>query len=72
MKLTLVDNWRCLWRAFSVQAMALSLAVQTTWTTMPEDLKAVLPPDTGTYLACTLLVFGIIGRCVQQDKVSGD
>lgn len=68
----LVDNWHRLWKAFSVQAMALSLAVQTTWAAMPEDLKQYLPDGAGFYLATGLLVFGIAGRFIQQDKVSGE
>lgn len=68
----LVDNWRKLWKAFSVQAMALSLAVQTTWAAMPDDLKLYLPAGFGVYLASGLLVFGIAGRFLQQDKVSGN
>ncbi|WP_226470656.1 hypothetical protein, partial [Luteimonas panaciterrae] len=43
----LIDNWKTSWRLFNVQAMAVALAVQATWTGLPEALRASLPEWVG-------------------------
>lgn len=71
MKFRLVENWRSLWRAFSLQAMTLSSAILTTWGLMPDDMKAGIAPGYVMATAGGVLVLGIIGRYLRQDKVSG-
>ena len=66
----LVDNWRSLWRAFSMQAMVAATAVLGAWQILPDDLKATLPPWVATAAASTLLVLGIIGRMVDQPSIT--
>lgn len=62
----LVADWKKAWRWFSVQAMALSGAIQLTWVNIPSDLKSSIPDVAVTYAAVGLAVFGIIGRIVDQ------
>lgn len=62
----LVDNWRAAWKWFSVQAMALAIAVQATWANLPPDLKHSVPDAYVTYGTLALLALGIIGRLVSQ------
>lgn len=64
----LVNNWRRLWRAFSVQAMALAAAIQGVWPTIPDEMRAVLPPNVVHWVSLVLLVAGIVGRMVDQPK----
>ena len=68
----LVPYWRSLWRAFSVQAMALAAAIQAAWPTVPDDLKALLPAHLVHWLSLALLVAGIVGRMVDQPKARGE
>lgn len=68
----IVENWRNLWRSFSVLAMSLSTAVLMTWGLMPDDLKVGIPEGWIRYLAGGVLVLGVAGRYIKQDKVSGE
>lgn len=65
----LIKNWRKSYRMLSVQAMALATAIQGTWMTIPEDMKASIPPQAVHWITMGLLVFGIVGRIVAQPKV---
>jgi hypothetical protein len=62
----LVREWRRAWRWFSVQAMALTLALQGAWAAMPDDLKAHIPAALVTATSVALLLLGIAGRLVRQ------
>jgi hypothetical protein len=66
--MTLVAEWRRAWRWFSMQAMALVLAIQGAWAAMPDDLKQHFPPLLVTALSVGLLLLGIGGRLVRQSK----
>jgi hypothetical protein len=62
----LVDDARRAWRWFSVQAMALAVALQGAWEFVPDDLRAGIPPRLVTGITVCLLVLGIAGRLVRQ------
>ncbi len=64
----LVENWKEAWRWFSLQAMALVVAVQGAWAAMPDDLKQHFPSWLVTALSVSLLLLGIGGRLVRQYK----
>lgn len=64
----LVDNWKKCYKWFSVQAMSISAAALGTWEVLPDAFKKTFDKQTVTYLACALLVLGIIGRLVDQEK----
>lgn len=66
--MTLVDNWRSAWKWISVHCMAWALALQGAWELCPADLKAGLPPKLVTVVTVALLVLGILGRLVKQEK----
>lgn len=68
MKPRFVDDWRDCWRWFSVHCMTLATAVQTTWLMLPPDLKTTLPDGLVNKVSIGLLVFGVIGRLVKQEK----
>lgn len=67
----LIDNVNKAWRMVSVQAMVAAGAVQLAWESLPPSLLASVPPDVVKYVTLGLLVLGIVGRLVKQDKVSG-
>jgi hypothetical protein len=64
----LVDDARRAWRWLSVQCMALALALQGAWEILPEELKSGVPPRAVTFITLSLLVLGILGRLVKQEK----
>ena len=64
----LIDEWKRAYRMFSVQAMAMALAIQAAWPTIPDDLKALLPPHLVHWVSIVLLVAGIAGRMVKQKE----
>lgn len=71
MKPRLIPQWRRAHRMFSVQAMVLASAIQGAWALMPDDLKAALPPQLVPIVSVALLLAGVAGRLVVQQKVSG-
>ena len=64
----LVPNWRKAWRWFSVQGMALGVALQGAWLSIPEDMKASVPQEWVAAITMALLALGIIGRLVDQGE----
>ena len=62
----LVDNARDAWRWFSVQAMALTVAIEGAWLAVPADLKNRVPETWVDAVTMGLLVLGIFGRVVKQ------
>lgn len=68
----LVPYWKRLWRAFSVQAMALAAGIQGVWPTIPDDLKSTLPQNVVHWTSLALLIAGILGRMIDQPKARGE
>ena len=62
----LVDDIKNAWKWASIQAMAAALTVQGVWATIPDDLKAVIPPVYVQGVTLALLVLGIVGRLVTK------
>ncbi len=67
----LISNWRRCWRMFSVQAMVLAGAIQAAWVALPPEMMASIPDPWMRGITISLLALGIIGRLVDQPKVSG-
>ncbi|MBX6361103.1 MAG: hypothetical protein IRZ03_13605 [Acidobacterium ailaaui] len=63
----LVPYWRDAWRWFSVHSMALAMAVQGAWLMVPDDLRDHLQ-RVAPWVSITILVFGLIGRLIEQEK----
>lgn len=64
----LIGNWRQAPRMISVQAMTAAGAIQGAWTVIPDDMRSTIPPGIVHWLTLVLLVVGIVGRLIQQDK----
>lgn len=62
----LIPNWKKAWRMFSVQAQILSSAILVMWNSLPTNLTIGINP---VYVVVPVLVFGTIGRLIQQDSV---
>jgi len=63
----LVFNWKDSWKWFSVHCMSLAAALQGTWMFIPTDLKGNVPDEVAATITVGLLVFGLIGRIVDQE-----
>ena len=66
-KLEFVDDAKQAWRWLSVQSMVVAGAVQGAWLFIPDDLKAVVPPNVVQGVTIALLAFGVVGRLVKQE-----
>jgi hypothetical protein len=64
----MVSEWKRAWRWFSVQAMALAVALQGAWASLPDDMRARLPGGTVAAFTILLLLLGIGGRLVRQRR----
>jgi hypothetical protein len=64
----LVEEWKSAWRWFSLQAMALTAAIQAAWGAMPDDLKQHFPAKAVSAVSIALLLLGIGGRLLKQKK----
>jgi protein-S-isoprenylcysteine O-methyltransferase Ste14 len=61
-----VDDVKDAWRWFSVQAMALALALQGAWEVLTPEMRTSIPPQYVTWGTLFLLALGIGGRLVKQ------
>lgn len=71
----LIDNWRNGWRMFSVQAQVTAAALLGGWQSLTDEMRQVIPGWAVISIAIALLVFGVVGRLVKQERVhrkSGD
>ena len=66
-----VKNWRKCWRMFSVQAMVLAGAIQGAWASLPSEMQSTVSDEWLRYATIALMVLGVVGRLVAQDKVTG-
>lgn len=64
----LVDDWRKCWKWTSMHAMAAALAIQGAWVAIPAELQALVHPVVAHAITAVLLVAGILGRLVDQEK----
>ena len=64
----LVENVGSAWRWFSVQAMALAIAIEGAWLALPPDMKSRIPETWVDAVTMGLLVLGIVGRLVKQGE----
>ena len=58
----LIPNWTKAWKFLSMQAIALAAI----WDTIPLEAKAVLAPDTQSWITLGLLVAAGVGRMIDQ------
>lgn len=68
----LIPEWRKAWRMVSMQAQAIGLALCATYAQMYDQLKEAFPPMWMACITGAIFAFGMFGRLVKQDKVSGN
>ena len=62
----LIPNWKSCLKWFSVQAMVLAGAIQTTWMNLPDDMKMTVPETWVSITTVVLMVLGVVGRVIKQ------
>ena len=65
----LVDNVKAVWRHYSTIALAMAGSLQGAWATLPDAIKATLPPEIGqavAWITLGVLVLGLGGKFVDQ------
>lgn len=79
-KLELIEGWHKWYRLWSIRLGLVGTAITawflaapdaalSVWAIMPEDVKAVFPPDFVKYFGVGLLVLGTFARMVKQNKL---
>ncbi len=64
----LIPDWRQAWRWFSVQALALLVALPLVWVSLPADAKAFLPDSFEPWVLVLVAIGGLVGRLIDQKK----
>jgi hypothetical protein len=65
-KVRLIKDANRAWRFFSMQAMSIALAIQAAWLALPPNLLSHVSAEHKTIITIALLVFGVLGRLVDQ------
>jgi hypothetical protein len=58
----LIPQWRRWWRMNSVQVFALIAALPVIWSQLPDDVKAMIPPD---WQAGIIVALGLVGAILR-------
>lgn len=66
--MSLVSDWKSAWKWLSVNCMALAAAIQGTWMSLSDDMRQELPKNAIHIATIAVLVAGIGGRIIKQDK----
>jgi di/tricarboxylate transporter len=62
----LVENAAAAWRWASVQVLAVLAVLPIVWAEMPDEIRAMLPPEWHPWILSALAVGGIVGRLIKQ------
>jgi len=64
----LVDDAKKAWTWFCMWAMSAAATLQAVYIALPAELKASIPADWVQILTVVILIFGMFGRLVKQQK----
>jgi hypothetical protein len=70
LKISLVDEWKQVWKMYSTHALSIAGAIPVAWASMPPDLQQSCKWLLWG-LAPVVAISGIIGRVVKQSSISG-
>lgn len=68
MKKHLVPDWRDWWKWASIRFNGAAIAVQATWASLSDDMRAEFPKHAIMWLTIALLAMGTAGRLMKQGK----
>ena len=64
----LIDEWKSAYKLFSVQMPVINTVFLATWSSLPQKFQDALPIQYVIAIAAALLVLGVAGRLVSQQK----
>lgn len=62
----LVNNWKEFWKWYSIRIFGVIALFPVVWSSLPPDVKSLMPTSWGPWILTTIAVCGIIGRIVDQ------
>ena len=68
----IVNNWRDAWRWASMRSMGFSTGLLAAWAALPQDMRQDMPHWLLPVIVIAVLVFGMVGRVVNQSNTQGD
>ena len=68
MPMRMVPDARRAWRWFSVQALAVLVALPVLFETLPPEVVAVIPADWQPWIIAAVALAGMVGRMIPQDN----
>lgn len=70
MKLTLIDNWKNIWKWYSTHAMVIYTALVSYYAQMPAEDKASLPLWVIYLIQAVIVVSFVVGRLIKQEQTN--
>lgn len=70
MKLTLIDNWKNIWKWYSTHAVVIYTALVSYYAQMPAIDKASLPLWVIYLIQAVIVVSFVVGRLIKQEQTS--
>ena len=70
MKLTLVDNWKNIWKWYSTHAVVIYTALVSYYAQMPAVDKASLPLWVIYLIQAVIVVSFVVGRLIKQEQTN--
>lgn len=64
----MIENWKSAWRWFSVQLASLLIVLPWAWAQLPEDIKAMIPPEWHGVIVSLMGAAIVLGRMIKQEK----
>ncbi len=64
----IINNWKQAWRWYSVNCPMLAVALLGCWTALPAEMQAAFTPGELKMTAIVLILLGIGGRFIDQQK----
>lgn len=70
MKLTLIDNWKNIWKWYSTHAVVIYTALVSYYAQMPAVDKASLPLWVIYLIQAVIVVSFVVGRLIKQEQTN--
>lgn len=61
-----IDNLPQLWKMWSVRILAVLFFVGSSWDSIPDNVKAMIPPKYLGYILAVVAFCGIVARAIKQ------
>lgn len=68
----IIKNWRQTFYAYSTWALTIAAGIPTVWLSVPEEVKAVLPPEAMAIVSAVVALGGLAGRFIDQSHAQSE